>query len=118
MKKQEKPMTEEEYADNMPIKERKNEVAMKILSGRLLTEEEFFLAKAWNFLMKHADEKEGYLQMKKAHYEDDQHVGYLCTSNGKINAENHLGENTMCVFGIHREQVKPEHLRDDQKELW
>jgi hypothetical protein len=112
------PKTEEEYYDNMPMKDRMAEVAMKILSGQLLTQEEYFLALASKSLMPNQAMKDSYAGFKLAHYEDDKIRGFLCISKGKINSEEHLGENTMCLFGIHREQVKPEHLREDQKELW
>lgn len=111
-------MTEKEYYDNMSMKDRKGDVATKILSGQLLTQEEYFLALSQAYFIPNKDMQDAYAKFKKAHYEDDKIRGFLCISKGKINSEDHLGKDTMCLCGIHREQVKPEHLREDQKELW
>lgn len=86
------------------------DIVNSIMRGELLTEEEFERAKALGYIL----EGVTYERFRLCYYEDDDNRGYLCVSDGKINSREHR----RCFVGLHREDIEPEHLRDEQKELW
>jgi hypothetical protein len=118
----------------MRFADEKLEISTKILWGEMLTEEEWHLAKGSDLILGSGT----YEDWKRKHYEDDRIQGYLCIciENGKIAPKKHLidfeasaeaskigtKEPTIimkeCLVGVHREDVRPEFLREDQKDLW
>ena len=95
-------------------------VARKLMLGALLTPEEWEVAKREGMFTCPPDTP--YDALKRTHYEDDERRGYLCIENGKIASKvisrKKDGTTTYYLFGVHRESIKPEYLREDQRDLW
>lgn len=110
--------------------DQKRELSFKILNGLLLTEAEFHAAYEAGYFVESEGQKATYASYKLLHYEDDEIRGMLCVDDGKINVKHHRrgynfttgrGEKLQtfgCLFGVHREDVKPEYLTEEQKRLW
>jgi hypothetical protein len=90
------------------------DVAMKIINGIRLNRREFEIAKKNKIFTRNDIRFEDFDIL---YYEDNEKRGYLCIKNGKISSEK-IGKNEYCMWGIHREDVKPEFLRPEQKKFW
>ena len=104
--------------------ELESEISTKILNGQRITREEFAIAQSAGFY----DQRLSFETLDATWYEDDVRQGWLCIDHktGKIRKQYSRGKKlpdgtvtrNMCLFGIHRENVKPDYLRPEQKKFW
>lgn len=104
--------------------ELESEIASKILNGGRITREEFAIAQSAGFY----DQRLSFETLDATWYEDDVRQGWLCINpkTGKIRSAYSRGKKkadgtktkNMCLFGIHREDIKPAYLREEQKRFW
>jgi hypothetical protein len=101
-----------------------NETASKILNGERLTREEFEVAKGAGYY----NQKLDFETLDSTFYDSPTRKGWLCLNpkTGKIRSERTKSKKnpdgtrsfSVCLFGIHREDIKPEFLRPEQKRYW
>ena len=96
------------------------DLAMDIFQGRSLSEKDYNRACHLGYLIGFGT----YEEFSRICYEDARIRGYLCIDpeTMKIRAKGHDktedGKKRLCFFGLHREDVDPERLRPEQKEMW
>lgn len=96
-------------------------VSLKLVNGERLTPKEFGIAIEDGMLSKDIS----FNDWDSTWYEDNNHFGYLHIVNGKIHEEpppeitsDGKTIHHMCLWGIHKDAVKYESLRPEQKKYW
>ena len=98
---------------------RAGDIAYKLCGGFKLTIREFEIALEKGMLSgsKPNSQEElarDYLWWVASYYEDSGHRGYLCNSHPtKVIKDDGSGHKTLCMWGIHLDQVKPEALTNE-----
>jgi len=86
------------------------EIALKVMEGKLLTQEEFELSQERGIYSKELT----YEDLKSTHYVGPKRFGYICCLHRTRKESGHKDERTghtfSCGFGLHTENLNRSHL--------